>query len=128
MSRADKAQDRRMQKFRDVLSSWEAGRYSLLEAAALLGCSERQFRRYRDRFEEAGEDGLKDRRLGKPSQRAIAAVDRDAIGSPHDPRARASPVGGRPRHPVPALSASGKSGQTERVTSCSREVRLAKGH
>ena len=68
-----------MQKFRDVLSNWEAGRLSQLEAAALLGCSERQFRRYRDRFGEEGEAGLLDRRLGRPSARAIAAAERDAM-------------------------------------------------
>ena len=40
--------------------------------------SERQFRRYRDRFEEEGKTGLIDRRLGKPSEKRIeaAAVDR----------------------------------------------------
>src|SRR5215208_4595125 len=40
--------------------------------------SERQFRRYRDRFEEEGEAGLIDRRLGKASPKRIeaAAVDR----------------------------------------------------
>lgn len=65
-----------MQKFLDVLSSWEAGRLSQLDAAALLGCSERQFRRYRDRFNEEGAEGLKDRRLGRPSARAIAASER----------------------------------------------------
>jgi transposase len=76
MSRADQAQGRRMQKFRDVLSSWEAGCLSQLEAAALLGCSERTFRRYRDKYHDAGEDGLVDHRLEKPSARAIAAETR----------------------------------------------------
>ena len=57
MGPAGKAQGRRMQKFRDVLSSWEEGRLSQLEAAALLGCSERQFRRYRDRFWMMGRKG-----------------------------------------------------------------------
>lgn len=35
--------------------------------------SERQFRRYRDRYEEAGEAGLLDRRLGKISTRRVPA-------------------------------------------------------
>ena len=35
--------------------------------------SERQFRRYRDRYEEAGETGLLDRRLGKISTRRVPA-------------------------------------------------------
>ncbi|MGB7839745.1 MAG: ISNCY family transposase [Terrimicrobiaceae bacterium] len=67
-----------MLKFRDVLSRWERRDLSMMEAGELLGMSERQFRRYRDRFEEEGETGLIDRRLGKPSERRIAAaaVDR----------------------------------------------------
>jgi hypothetical protein len=36
-----------MQKFRDVLSRCERNGQSALEAGELLGCSERQFRRYR---------------------------------------------------------------------------------
>ena len=41
------------------------------EAGELLGMSERQFCRYRDRYEEAGDDGLRDRRLGKLSTRRV---------------------------------------------------------
>jgi hypothetical protein len=62
-----------MQKFRDVLSRWERGWLSMLEAGELLGMSERQFRRYRDRYEEDGPDGLLDRRLGKPSPKRVPA-------------------------------------------------------
>jgi transposase len=64
-----------MQKFRDVLSRWESGRLSMMEAGELLGMSERQFRRYRDRFEEEGLEGLRDRRLGKPSPKRVASAD-----------------------------------------------------
>jgi transposase len=66
-------QGRRMQKFRDVLSRWERRELSMMEAGELLGMSERQFRRYRERFEEEGDAGLVDRRLGKPSPRRIEA-------------------------------------------------------
>ena len=45
MNRATWLQDRRMQKFRDVLSRWERRELSMLEAGELLGMSERQFRR-----------------------------------------------------------------------------------
>jgi transposase len=45
------------------------------EAAELLGVSERTFRRWRDRYDEAGEAGLLDRRLGKTSGRRVP-VDR----------------------------------------------------
>jgi hypothetical protein len=40
MSRALWRQDRRMQKFRDVLSRWERRELSQLEASELLGYSE----------------------------------------------------------------------------------------
>ena len=51
MNRAAWLPDRRMQKFRDVLSRWERSELSTLEAGELLGMSEVQFRRYRDRYE-----------------------------------------------------------------------------
>lgn len=73
MNRTTWLQDRRMQKFRDVLSRWERGDLSMLEAGEMLGMSERQFRRYRDRYEEAGLEGLRDQRLGKPSARQVPA-------------------------------------------------------
>jgi transposase len=37
--------------------------------------SERQFRRYRDRYEEEGLEGLRDRRLGKPSPQKVPAAE-----------------------------------------------------
>lgn len=64
-----------MQKFRDVLSRWESGQLSMMEAGELLGMSERQFRRYRDRYEEEGLEGLRDRRLGKPSLKRVPSAD-----------------------------------------------------
>ena len=79
MNRAAWLQDRRMQKFLDVLSRWEAGELSMMEAGELLGMSERQFRRYRGRYEEDGADGLLDRRLGKPSPKRVPAAERDRM-------------------------------------------------
>jgi transposase len=70
MNRATWLQDRRMKKF----VRWEAGELSMMEASELLGMSERQFRRYRDRYEEDGLAGLVDRRLGKPSPKRIPAA------------------------------------------------------
>ena len=64
-----------MKKFRDVLSRWEAGELSMMEAGELLGMSERQFRRYRGRYEEEGAEGLVDRRVGKPSPKRVPAAD-----------------------------------------------------
>jgi hypothetical protein len=75
MNRATWLQDRRMQKFRDVLSRWERGELSMMEAGELLGMSERQFRRYRERYEDEGLEGLVDRRLGKPSPKRVPPAD-----------------------------------------------------
>ena len=75
MNRTTWLQDRRMQKFRDVLSRWERSELSMMEAGELLGMSERQFRRYRDRYEEDGPAGLLDGRLGKPSPKRVPARD-----------------------------------------------------
>src|ERR1700681_4661531 len=79
MNRTTWLQDRRMQKFRDVLSRWEAGVLSMKDAGELLGVSERQFRRFRDRYEEDGEEGLRDRRLGRPSPKKVPAVERSRM-------------------------------------------------
>ena len=62
-----------MQKFRDILGRLEKRELSQLEAAEILGMSDRQFRRYRDRYEEEGERGLLDKRLGKASARRVPA-------------------------------------------------------
>ena len=79
MNRAAWLQERRMQKFCDVLNRWEAGGLSLKDAADLLGISERQLRRWRERYEEEGLDGLIDRRLGKPSPKRVPAAERERM-------------------------------------------------
>jgi transposase len=71
MNRTTWLQDRRMEKFSDVLSRWKARALSGQEAGEILGCSERQFRRYRRRYEEDGLEGLFDKRLGKASARRV---------------------------------------------------------
>src|SRR3979411_967865 len=72
MNRTTLLQDRRLEKFEELLRRWDRGELSGSEAGELLGCSERQFRRYRRRYEEDGLEGLADRRLGKASARRIA--------------------------------------------------------
>src|SRR6202022_1904890 len=84
MNRATWLQDRRMQKFRDVLSRWEAGGVSMMEAGELLGMSERQFRRYRERYEEEGVEGLRDRRVGKPSPKRVPAAEAERMLALYD--------------------------------------------
>jgi len=69
--RTELLQGIRMLKLRDVMSRWDAAQLSQLEAAELLGMHERTFRRWARRFEEDGEAGLLDRRLGRRSGRSI---------------------------------------------------------
>ncbi|MGA3403542.1 MAG: helix-turn-helix domain-containing protein [Acetobacteraceae bacterium] len=68
-----------MLKLRDALSRWEASELSQLEAAELLGMSERTFRRWSRRLEEDGEAGLVDRRLGRRSGRAVPDVTTEEV-------------------------------------------------
>ena len=65
----------RMLKFMDVFGRWEAAELNQLDAAELLGVGERTFRRWCRRYEEEGETGLLDRRIGKASGRRVP-VDR----------------------------------------------------
>ena len=71
MRRVEQLQGLRMLKLRDTLSRWEAGRLSQLEAAELLGMSERTFRRWARRYESGGEAALSDGRLGRASGKAV---------------------------------------------------------
>lgn len=56
-------------RFESLLERQERGELSQLEAAEMLGMSERSLRRWRDRLRDEGPEGLRDRRLGKPSGR-----------------------------------------------------------
>jgi transposase len=61
-------------RFEELLERWQKGSLSHGEAASALGMSERSFRRWRGRYEEDGEEGLVDRRVGQPSPKR-APVD-----------------------------------------------------
>ena len=75
MRRTAARQGVRMLKFMDVFGRWEASALSQLEASELLGMGERTFRRWCRRYEEDGEAGLLDRRIGKASGKRVP-VDR----------------------------------------------------
>jgi transposase len=64
----------RMARIVDAIGRYRTGELSCLEAADLLGMSERHFRRLRDRFEADGAEGIIDRRRGRVSHRR-ARVD-----------------------------------------------------
>src|SRR5271167_2459628 len=75
MRRSEARQGVRMLRFMDVFGRWEAAALNQLEAAELLGVGERTFRRWCRRYEEDGEAGLLDRRIGKASGKRVP-VDR----------------------------------------------------
>jgi transposase len=62
-------------RFAALLDRQERGELSQLEAAAVLGISERSFRRWRDRLREEGPSGLADRRVGRPSDRRASVAE-----------------------------------------------------
>jgi transposase len=65
------AEVERMMKLQDVLLKAMAKKMHWWEAAEIIGVSDRTMRRWRERLEEHGYDGLTDRRKGKPSQRRV---------------------------------------------------------
>ena len=75
MRRSEAPQGVRSTRFEALLDRHEGGELSKGEAAELLGVTERTFWRWRDWFRNEGPDGLRDRRLGKPSWRRAAAKE-----------------------------------------------------
>ena len=71
MRRTEQLQGLRILKLRETRTRWEAGHLSPLEAAEILGMSERTFRRWARRFEADGETGLTDHRLGRRAGHAV---------------------------------------------------------
>jgi transposase len=71
MRRTEVLQGLRRMKFEDVYGRWQARRLSQTEAAEILGMSERTFRRWRERYDADGCEGLADRRLGRASARRV---------------------------------------------------------
>jgi transposase len=65
----------RVARIVEAVGRYRGGRLSCIEAAEVLGISERHFRRLRDRYEADGAEGLIDRRRGRVSGRRVP-VDR----------------------------------------------------
>ena len=76
MRRTEVLQGVRMARFVELFRRWERAELNQAEAAEILGVSERTFRRWFSRYEEEGEAGLLDRRLGKASGKRVP-VDRE---------------------------------------------------
>jgi transposase len=77
MDRARIHEGIRRMRFEDVLGRSERSELNQIEAAELLGISERTFRRWRDRHREVGLPGLADRRLAPSLRRApVTEIER----------------------------------------------------
>jgi transposase len=77
MDRARIHEGIRRMRFEDVLGRSDRSELSQMEAAELLGVSERTFRRWRDRHRETGLSGLADRCLAPSLRRApVAEIER----------------------------------------------------
>jgi transposase len=71
MDSYSKAAVERAMKVQEVILRAMAKKISWWQAAEIIGISERQMRRWRQRYEEFGYDGLFDRRRGKPSPKRV---------------------------------------------------------
>ena len=56
-------QEIRKMRFEEVYFGWSESRLSQAAAARILGVCDRTFRRYIDRYEQGGMEGLSDKRL-----------------------------------------------------------------
>ena len=85
MTRTQLLQEIRRMRFVEAYVGWQALRLTQGEAARLLGVCDRTFRRYVDRYEDEGLDGLDglvDKRLGQVSARRGMMLHQD--GSTHE--------------------------------------------
>ncbi len=71
MRRTDVLQGIRLMKFEEIFERTRSRELSQEEAGLVLGVSERTFRRWRERFEAEGAEGLYDRRLGRVSAHRV---------------------------------------------------------
>src|SRR5437773_8864899 len=66
-----KAAMERAMKVQEVILRAIAKKITWWQAAEIIGISDRHMRRWRERYEEFGYDGLFDRRRGKPSHKRV---------------------------------------------------------
>src|SRR5256885_4413968 len=76
-----KAAVERAMKVQEVILRAMAKKITWWQAAEIIGLSDRSMRRWRERYEEFGYDGLFDRRQGKPSPKRVpVALVEEVLG------------------------------------------------
>lgn len=71
MTRARVLQEVRRMRFEELYKRRHRREITMAEAAEMLGITERTFRRWSDRYDREGAEGLQDRRIGRASARAV---------------------------------------------------------
>jgi transposase len=74
-----KAAVERAMKVQEVILRAMAKKITWWQAAEIIGISDRQMRRWRERYEEFGYDGLFDRRQGKPSPKRVPVAQVEQV-------------------------------------------------
>jgi transposase len=69
----------RAMKFQEVILKAMSKQLTWMQAAEILGMSDRNMRRYRDRLEKGGYDGLIDRRTRRPSPKRVPMADAERV-------------------------------------------------
>ena len=69
----------RAMKVQEVILRAMAKKMTWWQAAEIIGLSDRSMRRWRQRYEEHGYDGLRDRRWGKPSPKRVPLAQAEEV-------------------------------------------------
>ena len=69
----------RAMKVKEVIGRAMSGQINWMQAAEILGISDRQLRRWRYRWEKHGYDGLFDRRTQRPSPKRVPVETVEAV-------------------------------------------------
>lgn len=69
----------RAMKFEEVILKAMSKQVTRMQAAAILGMSDRSMRRYRNRLEKGGYDGLMDRRTRRPSPKRVPMAEAERV-------------------------------------------------
>ena len=75
MNRTEFREETKKMRFEEAYGGWRKKELTQEQAACLLGVSVRTFRRYINRYEEEGLEGLFDRRLNRPSHRKAPELE-----------------------------------------------------
>ena len=69
----------RAMKFQEVILKAMSKQITWTQAAEIVGMSDRNMRRYRNRLEKGGYDGLIDRRTQRPSPKRVPMADAERV-------------------------------------------------